>query len=83
MRKKLLIKFWGELEMNKIKANCGKCKSENVFGMSRVVGYYSIIENWNESKQAELVDRQKGSYSIEEDTICMISEENKIEAVAR
>jgi ribonucleoside-triphosphate reductase (formate) len=50
--------------MKKIKAACGNCRSENVIGMSRVVGYYSIIENWNESKQAELVDRQKGSYKL-------------------
>ena len=70
--------------MNKIKANCGKCKSENVFGMSRVVGYYSIIENWNESKQAELVDRQKGSYKIEEESmLCVANETNKIEALVR
>ncbi|MBR9690605.1 hypothetical protein GOV08_02880 [Candidatus Woesearchaeota archaeon] len=48
------------------KATCGSCKSDNVFGMSRVVGYYSIIENWNESKKAELVDRQKGVYKFEE-----------------
>lgn len=47
-----------------LKASCGHCNSTNVFGMSRVVGYYSIIENWNESKQAELVDRQKGKYNI-------------------
>ena len=72
--------------MNKTKANCGKCKSENVFGMSRVVGYYSIIENWNESKQAELIDRQKGTYNVaEENAICI---ENAIknevaEAIAR
>lgn len=45
-------------------ANCKKCDSTNVIGMSRVVGYYSIIENWNEAKQAELIDRQKGNYSI-------------------
>jgi ribonucleoside-triphosphate reductase (formate) len=51
------------------KAICGNCKSENVYGMSRVVGYYSIIENWNESKLAELKDRQKGAYKIEEETI--------------
>lgn len=61
--------------MNKTKATCGKCNSVNVFGMSRVVGYYSIIENWNESKQAELVDRQKGSYDIqEENMLCMANE---------
>ena len=24
----------------------------------------SVIENWNESKQAELIDRQRGNYNI-------------------
>lgn len=43
---------------------CPVCNSENVYGMSRVVGYYSIIENWNESKQAEIKDRQKGNYKL-------------------
>ena len=47
-------------------AKCNKCGSTNVFGMSRVVGYYSIIENWNGSKQAEFEDRQKGSYKLDE-----------------
>lgn len=57
-----------------IKATCGNCKSENVFGMSRVVGYYSIIENWNDSKKAELSDRQNGSYKLN-DNIEMKNEE--------
>ena len=52
--------------MSETRATCPKCLSHNVYGMSRVVGYYSIIENWNESKQAELKDRQKGSYKIGE-----------------
>lgn len=47
-----------------MKAKCPSCKSTNVFGMSRVVGYYSIIENWNDSKKAELIDRQKGCYKV-------------------
>ena len=46
--------------------NCNTCGSENTFGMSRVVGYYSIIENWNSSKQAEFKDRQKGFYKFDE-----------------
>jgi anaerobic ribonucleoside-triphosphate reductase len=46
--------------------NCNTCGSENTLGMSRVVGYYSIIENWNGSKQAELKDRQKGTYKFGE-----------------
>ena len=32
--------------------------------MSRVVGYYSKIEDWNQSKIGELKDRQKGNYEI-------------------
>ncbi|MHA1433806.1 MAG: anaerobic ribonucleoside-triphosphate reductase [Candidatus Heimdallarchaeota archaeon] len=42
--------------------NCAYCKSENVYGMSRVVGYFSIIENWNKSKKSELKRRQEGNY---------------------
>ncbi len=45
-------------------AKCPNCLSTNVYGMSRVVGYYSIIENWNDSKKAELRDRQNGSYKL-------------------
>jgi hypothetical protein len=32
--------------------------------MTRVVGYFSRVENWNKSKVGELKDRQKGDYSI-------------------
>lgn len=32
--------------------------------MTRVVGYFSRVENWNASKLGELKDRQKGDYSI-------------------
>lgn len=46
--------------------HCQKCNSPNVYGFSRVVGYYSIIENWNEGKQAEHQDRQKGNYQIKD-----------------
>jgi anaerobic ribonucleoside-triphosphate reductase len=45
-----------------IKPTCPACGSDNCFGMSRVVGYFSIIENWNVSKKAELKRRQKGNY---------------------
>lgn len=45
-------------------AKCAHCGSTNVFGISRVVGYYGMIENWNKGKLAELKDRQKGNYSI-------------------
>lgn len=42
--------------------SCPCCGSDNVYGMSRVVGYFSIIGNWNNSKQAELKKRQEGNY---------------------
>ncbi len=51
-------------------AKCPKCGSKNVYGISRVVGYFSRINNWNKSKQAEFKSRQKGNYDISEDFGC-------------
>jgi ribonucleoside-triphosphate reductase len=31
-------------------------------GVTRIVGYYSRVNNWNKSKIGELRDRQKGQY---------------------
>ncbi len=45
-----------------LKPICEQCNSTNVYGQSRVVGYFSIIENWNRSKKAELKRRQRGNY---------------------
>lgn len=45
---------------------CPHCNSDNVYGMSRVVGYFSIIENWNKSKKSELKRRQDGNYWAED-----------------
>ena len=53
-------------EQLNIEPECPVCLSKNVVGMSRVVGYFSIIENWNKSKQAELKRRQDGNYWEEE-----------------
>jgi len=44
---------------------CKHCGSSNVYGISRVVGFFSKIEDWNKSKRAEFKDRQKGNYNIE------------------
>ena len=46
------------------KPSCPHCGSKNVYGISRVVGYFSKIDNWNPSKTAEFRDRQKGNYQI-------------------
>ena len=48
-----------------LKDNCGVCNSEDVYGVTRIVGYYSRIDNWNLSKRGELKDRQGGSYSVQ------------------
>jgi ribonucleoside-triphosphate reductase len=46
------------------RAKCSHCGSKKVYGMSRIVGYFSKINNWNSSKQAEFRDRQKGKYNV-------------------
>lgn len=46
------------------KPRCKHCGSTNVYGISRVVGFFSKIEDWNKSKKAEFSDRQKGNYCI-------------------
>jgi hypothetical protein len=38
--------------------------SHNVSHLTRIVGYYSRVHNWNKSKLGELKDRQKGEYVI-------------------
>lgn len=48
---------------------CPNCGSKNIYGMSRIVGYYSIIENWNESKKEEFNARQKGDYKLERELV--------------
>jgi len=35
-----------------------------LYHVSRIVGYFSRIENWNPSKLGELRDRRAGDYSI-------------------
>ena len=44
---------------------CPRCNNKEVSHMSRVVGYYSNIENWNKSKQVEHKDRAKGKYYLD------------------
>ena len=62
--------------------NCTHCNSENVIGETRVVGYYSKVQNWNKSKRfGELVARQRGRYGIEEaGTILSADDENVVRA---
>ncbi len=39
-------------------------QGKNVRQVTRIVGYYSRIENWNKSKVGELKDRHKGDYQV-------------------
>ncbi len=50
--------------MRGLKERCGTCDSGNVHGITRIVGYFSRVNNWNRSKLGELADRQKGNYHL-------------------
>ena len=43
---------------------CDYCGSEDVYGIARIVGYFSRIANWNKSKLGELKDRHRGNYAV-------------------
>ncbi len=40
-----------------LKEVCPRCDSTNVYGITRIVGYYSKVPTWNIGKAAELKDR--------------------------
>ena len=42
----------------------GQREAHPLFHVSRIVGYFSRIENWNKSKIGELADRHAGDYRI-------------------
>lgn len=44
--------------------NCNDCGSKDVYGITRIVGYYSKITNWNKNKIGELKDRHSGNYKV-------------------
>jgi len=43
------------------KDKCSYCGSDNVSHITRIVGYYSKVEDWNKSKQQERADRSKAT----------------------
>jgi anaerobic ribonucleoside-triphosphate reductase len=52
--------------MRGLKDACTSCGSAHVEGETRVVGYFSKIQNWNKSKrEGELPARQRGVYAVE------------------
>ena len=46
------------------KLNRGIVQGKDIYHMTRVVGYFSRVRNWNNSKLGELRDRQAGNYAI-------------------
>lgn len=52
--------------MRGLKETCDACGSADVVGETRVVGYFSKIQNWNKSKRyGELLARHVGRYEVE------------------
>ena len=47
-----------------LQENCNGCGSADVYGVTRIVGYYSKITNWNKNKIGELKDRHSGNYKL-------------------
>ena len=52
---------------NGLVERCSYCGTDDVYGITRIVGYFSRVNNWNLSKIGELKDRQKGNYTIGND----------------
>jgi anaerobic ribonucleoside-triphosphate reductase len=49
-----------------LQEECVQCGSDDVVGETRVVGYFSKIQNWNKSKRyGELLARHRGRYAVE------------------
>ncbi|MDO9556934.1 MAG: anaerobic ribonucleoside-triphosphate reductase [Coriobacteriia bacterium] len=46
-----------------LKAQCPLCGSMDVYGVTRIVGYFSKVQTWNRSKIGELYDRVRTDLS--------------------
>lgn len=46
-----------------LRGECPQCGAKDVEGMARITHYYSYISGWNKGKRAELVDRNRSSFS--------------------
>ncbi|MDD4028197.1 MAG: anaerobic ribonucleoside-triphosphate reductase [Caldisericia bacterium] len=51
-------------QMMGIQDTCDKCGSTDIDSISRIVGYFSVINNWNKSKIEELNARHAGNYGV-------------------
>jgi anaerobic ribonucleoside-triphosphate reductase len=64
-----------------IREACGHCESHDVYGVTRVVGYFSRVSNWNLSKVGELKDRRRGNYVVGAPTPARTAQPAKAEPV--
>jgi ribonucleoside-triphosphate reductase len=48
----------------RLQDHCDFCGSKDVDAITRIVGYFSRVANWNKSKLGELKDRHRGNYSV-------------------
>jgi len=51
-------------QMMGIRQSCDRCGSTDIDSVSRIVGYFSVIKNWNKSKIEELNARHAGNYGV-------------------
>lgn len=58
----ILENTWEEIEV----VLTGKRPAKMMTHLTRIVGYYSRLQNWNKSKMAELRDRHAGDYAVAE-----------------
>jgi hypothetical protein len=62
---------WAELE----DVLTGRREPRIMRHIARIVGYYSLVRNWNLSKRAELRDRHRGSYTLPEPVAAGVARE--------
>ncbi len=50
-----------------LKPQCSHCGSLDVYGVTRIVGYFSKVQTWNRSKVGELYDRVRTGLAVAQD----------------
>ena len=62
---RLLVKTIAQHEWDELRpVILGQRDSHPLYHVTRIVGYFSRIENWNKSKIGELADRRVGDYRV-------------------
>lgn len=65
----ILLNEWQRLEA----VLMGRENGRAMIHIARIVGYFSVVKNWNRSKLAELHDRHKGDYGVSEGQLAGLS----------